>query len=39
MRDSFRNQPAFRLAAGGAITLFVWTVYAVRLTLGIGPNS
>ena len=37
MPDFFREQPNLRLAIGGAIVVIVWTLYLVRVTLGVGP--
>jgi hypothetical protein len=37
MPDFFRDQPAVRLAICAAIALIAWTLYIVRLTLGVGP--
>jgi hypothetical protein len=37
MPDAFRDQPRLRLAIGSVIVVFVWTLYIVRVTLGIGP--
>ena len=37
MPDLFREQPRLRLLIGGVIVVFVWAMYVVRVTLGIGP--
>jgi hypothetical protein len=37
MADLFREQPKLRLLIGGVIVAIVWLLYAVRVTLGIGP--
>jgi hypothetical protein len=37
MAKFFRSRTSLRLLIGGAITIFIWTLYLVRLILGIGP--
>jgi hypothetical protein len=37
MPDFFRDQPRLRLIIGAIITVIVWAMYVVRVTLGFGP--
>ena len=37
MPDSFRDQPKLRLVIAAAIAALVWTLYLIRITLGVGP--
>ena len=32
-----RDQPKLRLMIGAALTVLVWVLYGVRVTLGVGP--
>jgi hypothetical protein len=37
MPPLFRDAATVRLLIGASITIFIWTLYALRIALGIGP--
>jgi len=37
MGSFLRGQPVLRLVMGAALTIFMWALYVLRVTLGVGP--